>query len=46
MALDPGTWFGVEGDGFARLNIGTTRAMLKEGLERIADALDKRENGK
>ena len=46
VALDPGTWFGVEGDGFARLNIGTTRAMLKEGLERIADALDKRENGK
>lgn len=46
VALDPGTWFGVEGDGFARLNIGTTHAMLKEGLERIADALDKRENGK
>ena len=46
VALDPGTWFGVEGDGFARLNIGTTCAMLKEGLERIADALDKRENGK
>lgn len=46
VALDPGTWFGVEGDGFARLNIGTTRAMLKDGLERIADALDKRENGK
>lgn len=46
VALDPGAWFGVEGEGFARLNIGTTRAMLKEGLERIADALDKRENGK
>ncbi len=46
VALDPGIWFGVEGDGFARLNIGTTRAMLKEGLERIAGALDKRENEK
>lgn len=46
VALDPGAWFGVEGEGFARLNIGTTRAMLKEGLERIADALDKRENKK
>ena len=46
VALDPGTWFGVEGDGFARLNIGTTRAMLKEGLERIAGALDRRENKK
>ena len=46
VALDPGTWFGVEGDGFARLNIGTTRAILKEGLERIAGALDRRENKK
>ncbi len=46
VALDPGTWFGVEGDGFARLNIGTTRAQLKEGLERIADALDRREGKK
>ena len=46
VALDPGTWFGVEGVGFARLNIGTTRAQLKEGLERIADALDKREGKK
>ena len=44
VALDPGSWFGVEGEGFARLNIGTTRAQLKEGLERIADALDKRES--
>ena len=26
VALDPGSWFGVEGEGFARLNIGTTRA--------------------
>ena len=46
VALDPGTWFGVEGDGFARLNIGTTRAMLKEGLERNAGPLDRRENKK
>ncbi|MDO5114634.1 MAG: MalY/PatB family protein [Synergistaceae bacterium] len=44
VALDPGSWFGEAGDGFARINIGTTRAQLKEGLERIADALDKREN--
>ena len=46
VALDPGTWFGVEGDGFAPLNIGTTRAMLKEGLERNAGPLDRRENKK
>lgn len=43
VALDPGKWFGAAGDGFARINIGTTRAQLKEGLERIAAALDKRE---
>ncbi len=43
VALDPGVWFGRAGDGFARINIGTTRAQLKEGLERIAAALDKRE---
>lgn len=39
VALNKGTSFGVEGDGFARLNIGTQRAQLKEGLNRIADAL-------
>ena len=43
VALDPGKWFGSAGDGFARINIGTTRAQLKEGLERIAAALDRRE---
>ena len=43
VALDPGTWFGVEGDGFARINIGTTRALLTEGLERIAGALERLE---
>lgn len=43
VALDPGSWFGRAGDGFARINIGTTRAQLKEGLERIASALEARE---
>ena len=46
VALDPGTWFGTEGDGFARINIGTPRVLLKEGLNRIADALEARENAK
>ena len=40
VALDPGIWFGEEGNGFARINIGTPRALLEEGLERIAKALD------
>lgn len=43
VALNKGTSFGVEGDGFARLNIGTTFAQLKDGLESIVKALDKRE---
>lgn len=43
VALNKGTSFGAEGDGFARLNIGTTFAQLKAGLDSIANALDKRE---
>ena len=46
VALDPGSWFGEEGNGFARINVGTRRALLAEGLERIAAALEKRENKK
>ena len=39
VALNNGLDFGKEGDGFARINIGTQRAALAEGLERIAAAL-------
>lgn len=39
VALNDGRSFGVEGEGFARLNIGTTRKQLEEGLRRIAGAL-------
>ncbi|MDD4159457.1 MAG: PatB family C-S lyase [Synergistaceae bacterium] len=39
VALNNGRNFGTEGDGFARINIGTSREMLKEALERIARAL-------
>ena len=42
VALNKGTNFGVEGDGFARINIGTTCAILAEALERIAAALNAR----
>jgi len=42
VALNNGANFGTEGDGFARINIGTNRAQLKEGLERIAGALQAR----
>jgi cystathionine beta-lyase len=40
VALNNGRNFGTEGDGFARINIGTNREMLKEALEKIAKALE------
>ena len=42
VATDNGPMFGLkgEGDGFQRLNFACSRARLKEGLTRIADALD------
>jgi cystathionine beta-lyase len=36
VALSPGPMFGAEGVGFARLNIGTTRALLEEAVRRMA----------
>lgn len=39
VAMNDGRAFGAEGDGFARFNIGTTRAILEEGLEKVAGAL-------
>lgn len=38
VALNAGTTFGRQGEGFARLNIGCPRAQLEEGLSRIAKA--------
>ena len=38
VALNSGLSFGKNGDGFARMNIGCPRALLQEGLERIAAA--------
>ncbi len=35
VVLDPGYWFGKEGSGWQRLNIGCPRSLLKEGLKRI-----------
>jgi cystathionine beta-lyase len=40
VALNNGRNFGTEGEGFARINIGTNRKMLKEALEKIAKALE------
>lgn len=35
-----GEIFGVESIGFERLNIGVTKAVLREGLNRIYNAVD------
>lgn len=39
VALNEGADFGPGGAGFARLNFGTPRSLLEEGLERIRKAL-------
>ena len=39
VALVDGRSFGVEGTGFARLNLAASRPVLDEALDRIADAL-------
>jgi cystathionine beta-lyase len=38
VRLNDGPSFGTGGEGFQRLNFGCPRAVLKEGLERIAEA--------
>jgi cystathionine beta-lyase len=42
VALNNGRLFGPPGAGFVRLNFGTLRALLTEGLERMRRALDAR----
>ncbi|KNF10033.1 cystathionine beta-lyase PatB [Gottschalkia purinilytica] len=44
VGLNDGTTFGNKGNGFARLNFGCPRSVLKEGLERIEKALVNRNN--
>ena len=44
VALNDGRKFGPGGEGFVRLNFGCPRSRLAEGLERLAFALDNRED--
>jgi cystathionine beta-lyase len=39
VALQPGPDFGEPGRGFARLNFGTSRALVEEAVERLVRAL-------
>ncbi len=40
LALNDGEMFGKGGEGFMRMNVGTPRAVLKEALERLKEALN------
>lgn len=40
LALNDGTIFGKEGEGFMRLNVGCPRAVLQEALERLQKAVN------
>ena len=39
LALNDGALFGREGEGFMRLNVGAPRAVVREALERLRDAV-------
>lgn len=40
IALNDGTMFGVQGEGFARLNIGCPRSVLADALDHIRNAVE------
>lgn len=42
VAFDAGRWFGGDADGFMRINIGCPRSLLKQGLDCLRDAYEKR----
>ncbi|MBP9998028.1 MAG: PatB family C-S lyase [Bacteroidales bacterium] len=41
LGLNDGAMFGKEGEGFMRLNVGCPRAIVKEALDRLRDAVAK-----
>jgi cystathionine beta-lyase len=40
LALNNGAMFGMEGEGFMRLNVGTPRAILEQALQQLKEAVD------
>ena len=42
VALNDGSWFGPGGEGFVRLNFATSRHIVRQTLERIRDAVERR----
>lgn len=43
LALNTGTMFGKEGEGFMRMNVGSSQVILKEALENLKEAIDKKQ---
>ena len=41
LGMNAGFWFGSEGNGFTRMNIASPRSVIKEGMQRLADAFKK-----
>ena len=41
LALNSGTMFGIEGEGFMRLNVGCPRETLQKALEQLKSAINK-----
>ena len=39
VGFDGGSWFGLGGDGFLRINYACPRALLEEGLKRLRKAI-------
>lgn len=42
VAMDAGSWFGPQGEGFMRFNMATQRSRVQAAFEAIHDALDKK----
>ena len=40
LAMNDGAMFGKEGEQHMRLNVGTTRAILKQALDQLKDAVN------
>jgi cystathionine beta-lyase len=42
LALNDGSIFGQEGNGFMRLNVGCPQSVLRQAFEQLHQAVDKR----
>jgi len=44
LALNNGVMFGIEGEGFMRMNVGTPRPVLEQALRQLKEAIDSHYN--